>query len=175
MFTKKNKRILLYVVLANLVVLVFWGLLFYLVFNEAELVAQKNRNIARLEEERRTGTILSDFYNQSIEERAFLAEYFYDSNSIIYLIELIEENARRAGVTLTISDVEVGDSLKLSLQFQGSRESALGFLDRIERGRFVVKFDRLRWEKRSSFNSEGEDIDVVTVQTRIDILSFENE
>lgn len=174
-FIQKNKKILLYITLLNLSFLVVWGLFFYLVFQEAELVAQKNRNITRLEEERLSGAYLSDFYNQTAAERNFLSSYFHDSESLISLIESIEAKARLSGVVLIINSVEVENSIKISLRVEGVESQVLGFLVNLEGGNFVSRFDGLIWESRMVTSSANPDVLVnrIIVQMEMEILSFE--
>ncbi len=176
-FIQKNKKIILYVTLANLSFLVVWFLFFYLVFQEAELVAQKNRNIARLEEERLSGAFLTDFYNQTSLERSFLSSFFYDNDSLIALIESIEAKARLVGVVLNINNVEVADSIKISLRVEGGESQILSFFDSLEKANFITRFGDFTWESRMIALPDIADtlVNRIVVQMEMEILSFEKK
>lgn len=172
MFNKKNKRLLLFLSLANVVVLVLWALLFFLLLNEAELVAQKNRNLVNLEEGRRTGLALENLFNQTMSGRDLVSTYFYTSDDIIPLVEIIESKARISGVSLNLSNVEVGGTLKFSMRAEANEVNLREFLSSLELAPFVFRFNRFNWE-RSASALAGEGIGLVVMQAEIEILSFQ--
>ncbi len=166
----KNKTILIMLSLAALA-LAGWVILFYLAINKADVIAEKNDQIRQLKDKKSNLTLLDNSIQDTVINRRLLDSYFYNEDSIINLIEIIESLAGRSGVEIDLSNIDSGEELKLSMRVEGSFIAIQDFIKRLETGPFISQFEKVTLQERSAVVEE-EVVENWSSAITLKILSF---
>ena len=170
---KENKIFITILLLVILAILLWFGLLYFLI-GKATIVAEKSRQLGQLTAYQSDALFLNSMISQTENKRQQLAQYFYDQDSVVNFIEIVEKLAEGSGTLVQFLDIQTEDGLKATLQAEGSLQALSTFLTRLEKGMFVIRFDQSLLRQESRFDELGNESIVWVADFSISLLSFDN-
>lgn len=136
---------------------------FYFFFYSAIRASQED--VARLEEgmreaqaRERLNRTLEILVRDTEKERATLAQHFVSADGVVGFIEYLEGLGRRAGATVKVGAIDVGESflatrldhLTLTISASGSFASVARFVSLLETLPYISVIDEMSLEKRAA-------------------------
>lgn len=169
---KKNK-VFTIVLILTLLALGLWSSLFYVLTNKATVLAEKNRQLNQLRNYQSNAVSLKSVISQTASARQMLAEYFYDQDSIVDFIEAVESLATETGVLAQFLNIETDQGFSATLEAEGSFLAMTDFLQRLETGPFMIRFNQVLLSEEPRFDEAGNESLVWVVHLDITLLSFD--